>query len=535
MIVALLSLIGAVFFAVSLRPFDHSEDVAANSNLGPTSAISGTPTSDELRSAEEQNRPPLASSIAVLPCDNFSPDPDNAYFAAGIHEAMLSQLVKIRDLHVIARTSVLQYAGAARPITEIARELNVSSVVECSVSYAEGRVAIAAQLIDAETGGYLWSDRYNREFANIFGVQADIATAIAAALKAKLLPEERRLIQRAPTSSSEAYAQYLRALNAIDDDGNSAALVYLDQAIATDPDFALAYAQRARILSRSMVNTTTGAAASHPSREAVVQRALEDAERALTRDSTLGLAHIALARIHTFTWHFAEAHASLEQAVEASPNDPHVLREYALIESVVGDPEQAIRQGRRSVALDPANYESYYYLGLALQQSGDHAGTLAAYRQAMALNDTAAIMRIAYLGGLEARFGDAVEGEKLVRLSEELTTDNSGPGGSMNLPLRAYAYRQLGLTDDATRVFEEFKRWAADRSAGAGDWVAAYLAIGDAAQALQWLDRAAEKAEANQVDEGFWNLTYIRANIFSDPILERPEFVAARAKLASKG
>ncbi len=249
--------------------------------------------------------------------------------------------------------------------------------MECSVSYAEGRVAIAAQLIDAGTGGYLWSDRYNREFANIFGIQAEIATAIAAALEAELLPEERRNIRKTPTGSPEAYAYYLRALNALDEQGNTAMLAYLDRAIAIDSQFALAYAQRARLLGRSTVNTTTGSAVSPQDRDSVVALAFADSERALALDPTLGLAHIALARIHAYTWHFAEARNALERGLEASPNDPVVLRDYAQLASVAGDPERAIRAGRRSLSLDPGNYESYYYLGNALLHTGDNgAGAL---------------------------------------------------------------------------------------------------------------------------------------------------------------
>jgi adenylate cyclase len=114
--------------------------------------------------------PVLANSVAVLPCDNLSPDPNNAYFAASLHEEILNQLVKIRQLNVTARTSVLQYAQAARPLPEIASELNVESVMECSVSYADGRVAITAQLIDGATGVHRWSERYNREFRDIFDI-----------------------------------------------------------------------------------------------------------------------------------------------------------------------------------------------------------------------------------------------------------------------------------------------------------------------------------------------------------------------------
>ncbi len=118
-----------------------------------------------------------------------------------------------------------------------------------------------------------------------------------------------------------------------------------------------------------------------------------------------------------------------------------------------------------------------------------------------------------------------------MRLGEELTTDSKGIGGALSISMRAHSYRELGLDDDAMRVFEEFKTWASDNPAGAGDWAVAYLAIGDAERALEWLNRAADKVRANELDEGFWNLGLIRSNAFDDPILERPEFVEVRARL----
>ena len=139
----------------------------------------------------------------------MSADPDDAYFAAGLHDEILNQLAKLKSLNVIARTSVMQYAGAERPITEIARELNVGTIMEGSVSYAEGRVAIRAQLIDADTGVHLWSESYNREFSDVFGIQADIAMNVANALEAEFSAEEQADLDRVPTESSEAYRLYL--------------------------------------------------------------------------------------------------------------------------------------------------------------------------------------------------------------------------------------------------------------------------------------------------------------------------------------
>jgi TolB-like protein len=137
----------------------------------------------------------LPSSIAVLQCDNFSTDPDNAFFAASLHEEMLNQLVKLRNLNVIARTSVLQYSGTERPsITQIANELRVASVMECSVAYGDDRIVISVQLINGDTGVHVWSERYNREFKDVFGIQADIAMNVANVLAVEFSAEEQQAI-----------------------------------------------------------------------------------------------------------------------------------------------------------------------------------------------------------------------------------------------------------------------------------------------------------------------------------------------------
>jgi TolB-like protein len=165
------------------------------------------PVADVAAAPEASDAPAvLENSIAVLPFENLSPNPDDAYFAAGIHEEILNQLTKISDLSVIARTSVMQYGGVHRPISEIARELRVGTVMEGSVRYAGDRVRITAQLIDAASGAHLWSEAYERQLQDIFGVQLDIATQIADALKVELSPGEAADIATRVTENQEAYA-----------------------------------------------------------------------------------------------------------------------------------------------------------------------------------------------------------------------------------------------------------------------------------------------------------------------------------------
>jgi TolB-like protein len=262
----------------------------------------------------------LPNSVAVLPFANLSPDPDNAFFAAGIHDTILNELAKIKDMTVISRTAMLRYADGTTPIPQIAEELRVETVMEGSVQYANGRVLVTAQLIDPTTNAHLWSENYDREFADIFAIQADIATQIAVAMRTQLSADERLSIAKQMTSSPEAYALYLRAMELADWDfspGDSTAEFHglLDDAIELDPAFARAHAAKANAYSFQRGSQAL---------------AKESAETALSLDPNLGSAYSALAKVHARAMHNAEALDAFDTALRLSPNDIDILDDFSL-------------------------------------------------------------------------------------------------------------------------------------------------------------------------------------------------------------
>src|SRR5437870_6599934 len=190
-------------------------------------------------------------SIAVLPFENRSDDKENAYFADGVQSEILTDLAKIADLRVISRTSVMQYqSGAGRNLREIGKQLGVAHVLEGSVQRSGNRVRVTAQLIDARTDTHQWAERYDRDLADVFAIQSEIAKAIADQLRAKLSPQEKARVEEIPTGNTEAYVLYLRA-NQISrnpdtllEDYKAAEQLYM-QAIELDPNFALAHAHLA--------------------------------------------------------------------------------------------------------------------------------------------------------------------------------------------------------------------------------------------------------------------------------------------------
>ncbi len=302
--------------------------------------------------AEELQREVLPNSVAVLLCANLSPDPNDAYIAASIHDEILNQLVKIRALNVIARTSVLQYADAPPPISQIAAELNVGAVMECTVRYAGDAILVTAQLIDPETNSHLWSETYPGDLSDlsaVFAMQADIAINIANAIGAEFSLEEQESIEKMLTRSPAAYALYLQGLSTPESFPS-----YLDQAIALDPQFALAYAHRAILNTFNLVGVGYGLAPDEALE--LERRVYEDAERALAIDPTLGLAHAALAAVHQANWRGTAAEQAFQRSVELSPNDVDVLVQYAEFKRARGERDEAIRLHRRALELDPNSW-----------------------------------------------------------------------------------------------------------------------------------------------------------------------------------
>lgn len=316
---------------------------------------------------------PRPHSIAVLPFANLSPNEADAYFAIGIHEDILNQLTKLGSLRVVARTTVQQYVDTQKTISAIARELNVETVMEGTVRYADGRVLVTTQLIDGATDVQLWSDEYEHEFENIFAIQSDIAVNVAQALKAELLPADRERIDRVPTTSLRAYDLYLSAAaRGWRQTGPEIqlGLEEVDEATAIDPNFALAWALKADL--RSIAPYFDPArAAEHQARGA------EAARRAIELDPALGKAHAALG-FALFTlgdWsgseaafrtalslntplgdmpayspmqlavgHFAYAHDILQEARESVPQNPSALAFLVMANALLGEWETAKEQ-----------------------------------------------------------------------------------------------------------------------------------------------------------------------------------------------
>jgi TolB-like protein/Tfp pilus assembly protein PilF len=303
-----------------------------------------------------ESPPPVPAGIAVLPFENLSADPENAFFADGVQDEILNDLAKIADLKVISRTSVMQYkAGGKRNVRQIANELGVAHVVEGSVQRAANRVRVSAQLIDAKTDTHLWAERYDRPLDDVFGIQSEIAKAIAGQLQAKLSPAEKAAIEQPPTTNLVAYDRYLRAqkLRAVPTarvPGDMREIIrLLDQAIAHDPTFLRAYgalaSAHAYIYHLGIDHT--------PARVALAKEALDTAFR-LGPDR--GETHLAAAWV---AYHcYRDYETALKEGAVARrglPNDASVFSLPAYIARRQGHWEECARNLERAAELDPRN------------------------------------------------------------------------------------------------------------------------------------------------------------------------------------
>src|SRR5713101_2630534 len=326
-----------------------------------------------------------SSGIAVLPFENLSNDREDAYFAEGIQDEILARLSKIADLKVISRTSTQKYKSAPDNLREIAKQLGVANVLEGSVQKAADRVRVNVQLINALNDTHLWGDIYDRKLTDIFAVESDIATTIADTLQTRLSGAEKQVITARPTSDLTAYELYLKGRSLWgkrSGDNIPKAIAFYEQAIARDPNYALAYAGLAEAYAILPAYTATAPQDAYPKAKAAAVKALQ-------LDDKLAEAHTALALILCVgDLDMAGSISEFQRAIALNPNYATAHDWYGngpLL--ALGRYDEAIAQLRKTLEIDPTFYYAHYNLGIALQLKGDTPAAIAEYTQAQQLSD----------------------------------------------------------------------------------------------------------------------------------------------------
>src|SRR5262245_44638711 len=322
----------------------------------------GRPTAPETNASNRK-------SIAVLPFQNLSPEAENAYFADGMTEDILTQLAKIRDLKVISHASVMRYKGTKKAIPAIASELGVSTVLEGSVRRAGGRVRITGQLIDAKSDEHLWAETYDRDLKDVFAIQSEVAQQIAAALRAALSPAEKKRIEQSPTRNLAAYDLYLKGrelYNHYVKADNEEAIGLFQKALELEPGFALAYA--------GLADAYAQGAQRFGMPQSMLATSLEMSRKAIALDPELAEGHKALGLTYFVMGAYRDSLVESRRAVEINPNHQPAITNIGFAFWASGKPDEALPWLRRAVEMDPAGIVAlaglsgcYYTLGEAAE------------------------------------------------------------------------------------------------------------------------------------------------------------------------
>lgn len=455
---------------------------------------------------------PKARSVAVLPFLSLSADMDNEQFADGITEDVISQLSKIRALHVISRTSVMPFKGRLQGLREIAARLQVATLVEGSVRRAGDRVRIVAQLVDAGLDEYLWAETYDRQLTDIFTIQMEVALQIAAALKAELSPDERARVAKEPTSDVRAYQFYLQGRHSYikyTEDSMRQAIEFFEQAIERDPRYALAHAGVA------LAFTELGETGALPPDEAYT-RAKAAATRALELDPDLGEAHCTMAYVkfvYEFDWEGAEA--GFKRAIELNPNSADAYDLYGRLCSALERYDEAIEFQRRAGELDPLAHRTD--LANAFLRAGRYEQALETARHAIAL-DRQYVRGHSTLGWAHFALNNHAEG--LVALERAVALS---PGDTLWLAQLGEAHALAGNAERASAILQELEAQSRTRYVAPYHLAYVHTGLGQHDRAIDYLEQAYEQRSGSVYG--------IRGSFLFAPLRSHPRFKALLQKM----
>jgi TolB-like protein/Tfp pilus assembly protein PilF len=321
-------------------------------------------------------------SVAVLPFQNVSGDPAQDYFVDGMTEELIANLAKLQNLRVISRTSVMQYKGAKKALPQIARELNVDSVVEGSVLRSGQRVRITVRLVRAATEQQLWAESYEKDLTDVLAVQAEAARAIVGEIKVRLTPEEGQRLSKVRPVDPEAYDAYLKGRfywSKFKAEDYQTALEFFQKAIDKDPTYAPAYAGLAHTYRAMAFEGLIPPGEGLPKAESA-------ARKAHSLDDTLPEVHFVVGMNRLARWDYATCLDELRKALASSPQDALIRRFYAQAFSREGRWEEAIAEGKRAQELDPLSVETNRALGSIFYFAGRYEKAIDQYRKTIELD-----------------------------------------------------------------------------------------------------------------------------------------------------
>jgi serine/threonine protein kinase/Flp pilus assembly protein TadD len=428
-----------------------------------------------------------ASSIAVLPFSDMSPQKDQEYFCDGLAEEIINALAQLENVRVIARTSAFSFKNTNKDIRDIGRELNVDTVLEGSVRKAGNRLRITGQLINVDDGYHLWSERYDREMDDVFAIQDDITLAIVDKLRIQLLGEEEAIFCKCQTMGFEAYDLYLKGRhfwNKMTEEGLKKAIGYFEQVIGETADSALAYAGLA-----DCYNVLPFFSPISP-RETYF-KAKEAALKALELDETLGEAHTSLASILVrYEWNWEESEKEHKRAIELNPGYAPAHHFYAMYLMFLGRFQEAIHEIAEAQELDPLSPMVMANFGQILDHAGHTDQAIEKLRKAVSMNPTLPYAHC-QLGALHLQNGMSEDGMKEIEKEREISRGR-------NPVIEAFigvAYAHLGRIDYAREILESLLHRSKQIYVSPYALARLYLTLGENDEGFSWLDKAYEECD----------------------------------------
>ncbi len=457
-------------------------------------------------------RSPRIKSLAVLPIENLSGDPNQDYFADGVTGELISELAKISTLRVISRTSAMQYKGNRKPLAQIARELKVDAIVEGTVQQAGGRARISAQLIEVAKDRHLWSESYERELQDILALQDDVVRAISDAIRIRLTAEERRQFQKARRVDPEAHGAYLRGRYYVDRmtfEEVKRGLQYFNQAISIDPTYAQAYA--------GLASGYLWASGTFMSPEEVMPKARAAAMRAIEIDSTFAEAHMVLGYVRSFyEWNWVEGERSLRRAIELGPGDAMAHWAYGIYLAPNSRFDESIAEFERARELDPLSLVIGATSLYPLYEGRRYDEAIAAAQKFIASVDSTSW---AYENAHQVLGQAYLQKKEYAKAIAALRTASKPQGGTENafpLALLGSAYAASQQTHEALAILQQLEAQPSAMQMQAYAVGILYTALGDRHQALEWLEKS--------VDQRTDNAAWLKVDPQLDDLRSDPRF-----------
>jgi TolB-like protein/Flp pilus assembly protein TadD len=422
-------------------------------------------------------------SVAVLPLENLSRDPEQEYFADGLTEALITSLAQISALRVVSRTTAMHYKGARRPLPEIARELGAESVIEGTVMRSGDQVRISIQLIEAASDTHLWAESYERDLRDVLQLQSDIARAVARRVKTKLTPSEQEQLSRAAPVDPEAYEAYLKGRyywNKRSGGDVRKAAEYFQLAIKKDPSYALPYAALADCAGVAGFWSFAAPMEGCGRAKAAALKALE------IEDSAEAHASLGWAALH-YDWNFAAAEKEFQRAIELNPGYATAHQWYGHCLGAMGRFDEAFTFLKHASQLDPlslivaTSYAGISWLGRRWNEAIDQTKKVLDLDPNFVAGRWALARSYDCLGSYEAAITCA---QDAIRLS----SDNL-----FFLTDLGHAYAAAGQREEAVRVLDQLQEMSKHRYVDSCFLAQICAALDRAEEALRWLERAYEQ------------------------------------------